>query len=145
MSKLNPNLKLEQFNAVGQTMLPGHLGMEILVVEEGKLTARMAVERHHMAPNGFLHGGSVVALADTATGYATMAHLPEGAQSFTTIELKANYFSSVREGAAVICVASAQHLGRSTQVWDAEVTDEASGKRLALFRCSNMVLYPKAG
>ena len=143
MSILNPNLTLEQLNGIGASMLPGHLGIEILALEQGKLTARMAVQSHHMAPNGFLHGGSVVSLADTATGYATVAHLPEGAQSFTTIELKANYFSSVKEGAVVLCVASAQHLGRSTQVWDAEVTDEASGKRLALFRCSNMVLYPK--
>ncbi|WP_221795991.1 PaaI family thioesterase [Oceanobacter mangrovi] len=135
---------LEQLQQVGTDCLPGHLGMEILSVADAQVRARMPVHQHHMAPNGFLHGGSVVALADTLCGYGTMANLPEGAVSFTTIELKANYFASVKAGAVVECVASAVHLGRSTQVWDAEVRDESNGKRLALFRCSNMVIYPKA-
>ena len=89
-----------------------------------------------------MHAASIIALADTACGYATIAHLPDGADSFTTIELKTNFFSTVREG-GIFCVATPQHLGRTTQVWDAVVTDEASGKKLALFRCTQMVLWPK--
>ena len=83
-----------------------------------------------------------MALADTTCGYATIAHLPEGAQSFTTIELKSNHLGTIREGSCT-CVATAQHLGRTTQVWDAVVSDEASGRKLALFRCTQMILWPK--
>ena len=110
---------------------------------EGTLSSRMAVRKLHVAPNEFLHAASVVALADTACGYATIAHLPGGAQSFTTIELKANFLGTVREG-GIACVATAQHLGRTTQVWDAVVTDEATGRKIALFRCTQMILWPKA-
>lgn len=83
-----------------------------------------------------------MALADTTCGYATLAHLPEGAASFTTIELKSNHLGTVREG-VILCAAHAQHLGRTTQVWDAVVTDAASGRSLALFRCTQMILWPK--
>ena len=65
------------------------------------------------------------------------------AQSFTTIELKSNHLGTVSEG-SIACLATAQHLGRNTQVWDAVVTDEANGKKIALFRCTQMVLWPKA-
>ena len=106
------------------------------------LRSRMPVKKLHVAPNEFLHAASVVALADTTCGYATIAHLPEGAESFTTIELKSNHLGTVREG-GIACVATAQHLGRTTQVWDAVVTDEASGRKLALFRCTQMILWPK--
>ena len=102
----------------------------------------MKLTQQHFAPNNFLHAASIVALADTTCGYATMAHLPEGAASFTTIELKSNHLGTVREG-TILCVASAQHLGRTTQVWDAVVTDAANGRSLALFRCTQMILWPK--
>jgi len=59
-----------------------------------------------------------------------MAHLPDGAISLTTIELKSNNLGTVRQG-DICCEASAQHLGKSTQIWDAVMTDEASGKRIA--------------
>jgi len=102
----------------------------------------MPVKKLHVAPNEFLHAASIVALADTSCGYGTIAHLPKGAQSFTTIELKSNHLGTVREG-SIVCVAIAQHLGKTTQVWDAVVSDEASGRKLALFRCTQMILWPK--
>ena len=102
----------------------------------------MPVKKLHVAPNEFLHAASIVALADTSCGYGTIAHLPAGAQSFTTIELKSNHLATVREG-SISCIATAQHLGKTTQVWDAVVSDEASGKKLALFRCTQMILWPK--
>jgi uncharacterized protein (TIGR00369 family) len=80
-------------------------------------------------------------LADTLCGYGCMMHLPEGAQSFTTIELKSNHLCTARNG-RVECSAHPVHLGRTTQVWDATVT--AAGKTIALFRCTQMVLWPKA-
>jgi len=102
----------------------------------------MAVRREVMAPNGFLHAASVIALADTSCGYGCVAHLPQGASGFTTVELKANFVGTAREG-AIACLARPVHLGRTTQVWDAEVTLEGTETRIALFRCTQMVLWPK--
>lgn len=142
MSKLRPELSLALLKERGIGFLPGLLGVEILSLAQGVLTSRMGVEQHHMAPNGYLHAASVIALADTTCGYGTIAHLPEGAQSFTTIELKSNFLGTVRDG-AIVCTARGEHLGRTTQVWDAVVTDEANGRKIALFRCTQMVLWPK--
>lgn len=143
MSKLRSGITIERLNQQGIEYLPGYLGIVILSLEPNTLSSRMPIHKLHVAPNEFLHAASVVALADTSCGYATIAHLPEGAQSFTTIELKSNHLGTVREG-SVACTATAQHLGRNTQVWDAVVTDEASGRKLALFRCTQMILWPKS-
>ena len=132
---------LEQLNARGQGYLPGLIGIEILSVEPGRLTSRLALRPELLAPNGYLHAATVIALADTACGYGTLANLPDGAQSFTTIELKSNFLGTARDG-AIACVATRIHGGRTTQVWDAEVTDESSGKTIALFRCTQLILYP---
>jgi 1,4-dihydroxy-2-naphthoyl-CoA hydrolase len=134
---------LEAFNQRGVGTLPGYLGIEILEVGHQTLTAQLPIKPHHLAPNGYLHAGSVVTLADTAAGYACIASLPEGAQSFTTIELKSNHFSTAREG-TIMAVANLVHGGRTTQVWDVKVTDKSNGKTIALFRCTQMILYPKA-
>lgn len=141
MSKLRSDLSLKQLNQLGDECLPGMFGMEMTELAEGLLKSRMAINPSHLAPNGYLHGAAIVALADTTCGNASMAHLPQGATSFTTIELKSNHLGTVRQG-AIRCEASAQHLGKSTQVWDAVVTDEVSGQRIALFRCTQMVLWP---
>lgn len=133
-------LTREYFNRFGQGHLPGHLGVEIVTVSPKTVESRMVVRPEVMAPNGFLHAASVIALADTSCGYGCLATLPEGAKGFTTIELKANFLGTAREG-AIACRATAVHLGRSTQVWDAVVTNEASGARIALFRCTQMVLW----
>lgn len=143
MSILRPHLTPEILNQQSETYLPGFLGIEMTSLEQGKASGRMAVKPVHGAPNGYLHAASVIALADTICGKATIAHLPEGAESFTTIELKSNHLGTVREG-AVTCAATAQHLGKTTQVWDAVVSDEASGRKIALFRCTQMILWPKA-
>lgn len=142
MSNLRPGVSTKVLNEHGSEYLPGYLGIEMLELAANSATSRMPVRKLHVAPNEFLHAASVVALADTTCGYATLAHLPEGARSFTTIELKSNHLGTVREG-TITCVATAQHLGRTTQVWDAVVSDEASGRKLALFRCTQMILWPK--
>ncbi|WP_313703035.1 PaaI family thioesterase [Massilia sp.] len=139
---MNKKLTPEIFNERGGGTLPAYLGIEITEVAEGRIAARLPIQPHLLAPNGYLHAGSVVTLADTAAGYACMAHLPEGGQSFTTIELKSNHLGTAREG-AIAAVATPAHLGRTTQVWDVTVTDEANGKTIALFRCTQMILYPK--
>jgi 1,4-dihydroxy-2-naphthoyl-CoA hydrolase len=142
MSELRNDVTIELLNQRGSEYLPGYLGIEMLELKAHSLSSRMALKKLHFAPNDFLHAASIVALADTTCGYATIAHLPPGAQSFTTIELKSNHLGTVKQG-GVACIASAQHLGRNTQVWDAVVTDEATGRKLALFRCTQMVLWPK--
>jgi uncharacterized protein (TIGR00369 family) len=143
VSVLRAEVTVESLNRMGGEYLPGYLGVEMVSVAQGALASRMAVKKLHVAPNEFLHAASVVALADTTCGYATIAHLPQGAASFTTIELKSNFLGTVREG-SVACTATAQHLGKTTQVWDAVVTDEATGRKIALFRCTQMILWPKA-
>ena len=132
----------ESFNKRQVGTLPGVLGVEILGADSDGVRARMAITPAHMAPNGFLHAASVVMLADTCCGYGCMTHLPEGAQGFTTIELKSNHLGTAREG-VLECTATPAHLGRTTQVWDATVR-AANGKTIALFRCTQMVLWPKA-
>jgi uncharacterized protein (TIGR00369 family) len=131
---------LEDFNRLGAGHLPGLLGIVITAVEAGGIHAELAVRPELMAPNGFLHAGSVLSLADTAAGYGCVAHLPEGAKGFTTLEIKSNHLGTAREG-AVACVARPVHLGKRTQVWDAEVRDKATGGMIALFRCTQMILY----
>jgi uncharacterized protein (TIGR00369 family) len=133
----------DQLNQRGAQNLPGHLGIVIDTVSPKEVRSHLVVAKALMAPNGFLHAGSVVTLADTSCGYGCVANLPEGASGFTTIELKSNHLGTAREG-TVDCVATPAHLGRTTQVWDATVTHRESGKAIAMFRCTQMVLYPKA-
>ena len=137
-----PELTADAFNRRSRGHLPGLAGVEIVSVAPGELQSRMAVRQEVMAPNGFLHAASIIALADTSCGYGCVAHLPEQASGFTTIELKANFVGTAREG-AIVCLARAVHLGRTTQVWDAEVLVEGGGPRIALFRCTQMVLFPR--
>jgi uncharacterized protein (TIGR00369 family) len=133
----------EQFNQRGAKNLPGHLGIVIVQVSASEVRAEMPVTPFLMAPNGFLHAGSVVTLADTSAGYGCIANLPEGAIGFTTVELKSNHLGTAREG-TVECTARAAHLGKTTQVWDSVVTHRETGKTIALFRCTQMILYPKS-
>lgn len=141
-AKLRAGMTTKHFRHFGDAHLPGHMGVEILSVSEAGVESRMAVRREVMAPNGYLHAASVIALADTSAGYGCVALLPEGAAGFTTIELKSNFLGTARDG-AILCRATPVHLGRTTQVWDALVTHEASGSRLALFRCTQAVLWPR--
>lgn len=134
---------LEQLNERGTGFLPGYLGIVFTKIEENALHAELAIKPHHIAPNGYLHAGTVVTLADTACGYGCILHLPEGGTGFTTIELKSNFLGTAREG-RIACVAAPVHLGRTTQLWDAVVTHPGSGRTLALFRCTQLVIYAKA-
>ncbi|MFZ6723256.1 PaaI family thioesterase [Undibacterium sp. Ji49W] len=135
-----PDEHAQRLNQFGAPFLPGHLGIRILSVEKGRVTAELPVQPHLLAPNGYLHAGSVVTLADTACGYGCISSLPAGAQSFTTVELKSNHLGTAREG-TISVVATGVHLGRTTQVWDAVVSYQ--GKTIALFRCTQMILFPR--
>lgn len=122
--------------------LPGHLGVTLDDQGQGSITCSIVIQRHHMSPNGFLHAASVVALADSTAGYGCEAHLPEDALGFTTVELKTNFLGTACSG-HISAHGTLVHGGRSTQVWDVIVTDEQD-RKLALFRCTQMILWPKA-
>jgi len=134
----------DEFNRIGTQNLPGHLGIVITHMSGSEVRSELAVRSVLMAPNGFLHAGSVVALADTSAGYGCANNLPPGATGFTTIELKSNHIGTARDG-TIECHATAVHLGRTTQVWDAVVTHKESAQTIALFRCTQMVLYARQG
>ena len=119
--------------------LPGHLDIEITRIDRDGAEGGFTVGPHHMAPNGFLHAGSIVSLADTMCGMACSASLPDTARGFTTIELKSNFFATATSG-RVHATATPVHLGGMTQVWDCEVVHLDTGKRMASFRCTQMVL-----
>ena len=140
--RLHPDASIERLNARTPGTLPGWYGVTVTALDNGRLNASIDIRREMLAPNGFLHAASVIALADTAAGFATIAHLPVGADSFTTIELKSNFLGTQTEG-TIHCEATAVHTGRNTQVWDATVTGK-NGRKLALFRCTQMILWPRA-
>jgi 1,4-dihydroxy-2-naphthoyl-CoA hydrolase len=139
---LRPDVSVEKLNLRTGDNLPGWFGLEVVGVSEGWLAMEVVIKPHFLAPNGYLHAAAVIALADTAAGYATIAHLPAGATSFTTIELKSNFLATAVDG-TLHAEASVEHQGRTTQVWDVKVTHAESGKTIALFRCSQLVLWPK--
>lgn len=128
--------------AAGQPRLPGLLGIELTSLAKGICTMRVDVEQKHEASNGYLHAATVIALADTAAGYGTVASLPPGATGFTTIELKSNHLGTLRSG-GMVATAVMVHGGRTTQVWDAMVTAEETGRTVALFRNTQLILYPR--
>jgi len=128
-------------NALTDGRFPGLIGFTVVDVHDDGLSARLEVRPELLAPNGYLHAATVIALADTACGYGCLAHLPQGAENFTTIELKSNFLGTAREG-TLACVAIPAHLGNTTQVWDAVVTDRGRDRRIALFRCTQLVLWP---
>jgi uncharacterized protein (TIGR00369 family) len=129
----------EAFKELGRGRLPGLIGIEVDEIEVGRVEMHLQLREELLAPNGYLHAGTVVALADSACGYGCIASLPDGATGFTTIELKTNFLGTALEG-TLSCESTLVHGGRTTQVWDATVTNEA-GKKLALFRCTQLLLY----
>jgi 1,4-dihydroxy-2-naphthoyl-CoA hydrolase len=133
---------IEALNERGVGKLPGFLGIVFTRVDAAEIEAELPLRAELMAANGFLHAGSIVTLADTSCGYGCFANLPQGATGFTTIELKSNHLGTAREG-TIASFAKAVHMGRNTQVWDAVVTHKESNRTIALFRCTQMILYPK--
>ncbi|HEU0116333.1 MAG TPA: PaaI family thioesterase [Thermomicrobiales bacterium] len=139
-SPLPRHKTVEALNDVSAGTLVGLIGLEIVEVDGPRVRSRLELRDELLAPNGFLHAGTVITLADTTAGYGAWANLPEAASGFTTIELKANFVGTALAG-TLTCEAELRHGGRSTQVWDATVRAEATGKTIALFRCTQLILY----
>lgn len=127
-----------QVDQVGS--LPDLLGFTWTEAEAGSVEGWFQIDPHHLAPTGYLHAATVVALADTACGYGCRTMLPDAATGFTTAELKANFLGTARAG-VVSCRARVVHAGRTTQVWDAEVRGGKPEKLIGLFRCTQIILY----
>jgi 1,4-dihydroxy-2-naphthoyl-CoA hydrolase len=140
---LRHGITVATLNERGRGTLPDLIGFRVMALEQGLLIAELDIRGELLAPNGFLHAATVVGLADTACGYGCIAHLPKDADNFTTVELKSNFLGTAREG-TIACVARPAHLGNATQVWDATVTRHSDGRMIALFRCTQMILRPRA-
>jgi uncharacterized protein (TIGR00369 family) len=135
--------RVAELNDFARSRHPGLVGVEILSCEPELVTGRLPVTEPLVAGTGFLWAPVVITLADWLCACGIGPHLPEGA-SFTTLEIKANFVGTARAGSAIAGKAWPVHRGRSTHVWDVEVSDESTGRVIALFRCTQMVLRPRA-
>lgn len=121
--------------------MPDHLGISVTDYGDGWIEMALTIGDAHKRPGvPGLHAGTLVSLADTACGFGCRDALPATAKGFTTIELKSNFVGTANEG-RLICRAEVEHLGRTTQVWAATVKHEETGRNLALFKCTQLVLY----
>jgi uncharacterized protein (TIGR00369 family) len=119
------------------------LGIEI-VGEGDHTSARLTVRHDLIAGTGYLWAPVVITVADALCAFGVSRHWPEGAASFTTVEAKANFLASAKEGEVVAGTATPLHLGATTQVWDAEVRNETTGRKMAAYRCTQLILYPSS-
>ena len=140
--KIDVPKTLEEWNARGRDHMPGHMGLVFERVEAERVEAHFILSPAHLSWNGFLHAASVVTLADTCCGYGTVAGLPDGSDGFTTVDLSSNFVGTTLKG-EVRCVAEPIHIGRTTQVWNATVSATETGRNIAHFRCTQLILWPR--
>ena len=119
------------------------LGIHIDDPDAEHPTGRFTVTHRLIAGTGYLWAPVVTALADALCAFGVGRHRPDGSAGFTTVESKANFVSSAREGEVVHGVATPLHLGGTTQVWDAAITNETTGRTMAAYRCTQLILYPR--
>jgi uncharacterized protein (TIGR00369 family) len=138
----NPAITVAASAEVLPGTFPGDLGIELLEIGERTVRGRMRVDRRHLHPGGYVHGGCWVALADTVAAWGTMRHLPPD-RGFTTAELKINVLGAGRPGDELLGIGELLHAGARTQVWEVRVyrTQDGDGSRpVANFVCTQMVL-----
>ena len=123
-------------------LAPGLHGVVFDDAEPDRVVGHIDVAPALIAGTGYLFAPAIISLADTLCAAGCGANIPEGA-SFTTVELKSNFMSSAQVGQRVVGVATPAHLGGRTHVWDVVVTNETTGKTMALFRCTQMVIRPR--
>ena len=139
-SSLNPAITPEASREALAGTFPGDLGIEVVEIGDSLVRGRMVVDRRHLHPGGYVHGGAWVAFADTVAAWGTMRHLPPGT-GFTTVELKTNVFVAGQPGDELVGVGEPLHLGARTQVWEVRIYKDHGGGRLAAnFLCTQMVL-----
>jgi uncharacterized protein (TIGR00369 family) len=138
---VNPEITPDLAARALRGSFPGDLGIELVSIDEDEARGRMPVDRRHLHPGGYVHGGVWVAFADTVAAWGTRRNLPPEHQ-FTTIELKANVFAASREGDVLEAIGRPLHIGRRTQVWEVRIV--RSERTCAYFSCTQMVLLPDA-
>ncbi len=119
---------------------PGMVGVEILTCSPEEVTGHFEVTEPVVAGTGFLWAPVVITLADWLCSVGVGQHIDFETTGFTTVELKTNFLGSAREGDVVFGRARPVHLGRTTQVWDVDIINQANQKTIALFRCTQMLL-----
>jgi len=129
-----------QLTELHRDCLPALMGVRFVEASEDRLVAELTIRDDLRTVGGALHGGAIMAFADTVGATATFLNLPPGA-STTTLESKTNFFAAGRDG-VVRAEATPLHRGRTTMVWQTRVTD-ASGRLLALVIQTQMVLAPR--
>jgi 1,4-dihydroxy-2-naphthoyl-CoA hydrolase len=124
---------------------PGDLEIEPLEVEDSHARGRIVVDRRHLHPGGFVHGGVWTALGDTVAAWATFRNIPPGCD-FTTIELKLNVFAAGLPGDEIVAVAEPLHTGRSTVVIEVRIERirEGGSKLAANLVVTQFVLPPRS-
>jgi len=132
--------RVRELNDFARPKHPGMVGVEITSCTKEAVTGQLVVREDCVAGTGYLWAPVVITLADWLCAAGTPMHYREGARSFTTIELKTNFLGSAKTGELVTGRAVPAHIGRTTQVWDVEVRNEASDRVIALFRCTQMIL-----
>ena len=134
---MNPAITPELSRTALAGSFPGDLGIELTEITDEQVHGRLAVDRRHLHPGGYVHGGAWTAFADTVAAWGTMRHLDPGL-GFTTVELKLNVFAAAVDGDVIDAVGVPLHVGRRTQVWEVRMH---KGERLAAnFVCTQMVL-----
>ena len=121
---LRPEATPDDFERRAEGFLPGWFGMKVTAITPGRLEMELPIRKECWRRTVSCMP-SVVALADTAAGFATIAHLPEGSESFTTIRLKTNFFSTQREGVLLRCYGHpcrTQHAGLGCQGFSARAS-----------------------
>jgi len=129
---------LEKINAI-RLPFAELKGVMFIEAAEDRVVARMLVRADLCTLGHTIHGGAIMALADTVGAAATVINLPEGSKGTTTLESKTNFVGGAKEGETVLAIATPVHRGRRTQVWQTRVETEA-GKPVALVIQTQMVL-----
>lgn len=117
---------------------PKLMGVEVLSAEKSRVTAQLLVRPDLCTSGLILHGGAIMAFADTLGAVGAFLNLPDGAGT-TTIESKTNFFSSAKEGETVAAESTPLHIGRRTSVWQTKIT-RPDGKLVALVTQTQLVL-----
>ncbi len=134
---MNPDITPELIKGWLPGTFPGDMAIEPVEITAELATGRMVVDKRHLHPGGFVHGGVWTAFADSVAAWATFRNLPPN-HDFTTIELKLNVFAAAAPGDELICEARPLHVGRSTAVMEAQIRN--GGKLVANFVVTQFVL-----
>jgi 1,4-dihydroxy-2-naphthoyl-CoA hydrolase len=132
---------LETVNERLKGFFPDTIGVRVTVAEPDRVVAEVDVTRGHCTVPGIMHGGAIMALADTLGGVATSLNLQPG-YGTTTIESKTNFFSAGPEGTTVTAECTPLHKGRRTMVWETRVVGP-DGRLVAKVTQTQMVLEPR--